>query len=77
MKRASGDGAHAIEVEVWELTEEAFGAFVARVPPPMTIGTTLLGDGSRVSGFCCEPYALTGAREISQFGGWRAFRAGG
>jgi allophanate hydrolase len=72
---APGDAAHAIEVEIWELTEEAFGAFVAGVPPPMTIGTTHLGDGTLVKGFCCESYALTGAREISQFGGWRAFRA--
>jgi allophanate hydrolase len=74
---APGDRAHAIEVEVWELTEEAFGAFVARIPAPMTIGMTRLADGSLVKGFCCEPYALTGAREISQFGGWRAFRASG
>jgi allophanate hydrolase len=41
----------------------------------MTIGTTRLSDGSLVRGFCCESYALSGAREISQFGGWRAFRA--
>ncbi|HKY37765.1 MAG TPA: allophanate hydrolase [Polyangiaceae bacterium] len=72
---APGDAAHAIEVEIWELTQEAFGSFVARVPPPMTIGNTRLSDGSLVKGFCCESYALSGAREISQFGGWRAFRA--
>ena len=70
-----GDSAHAIEVEVWELTREAFGAFVAQIPAPMTIGMTRLADGSLVKGFACEPYALQGAREISQFGSWRAFRA--
>jgi len=67
--------AHAIEVEIWELTREAFGAFVAQIPAPMTIGMTRLADGSLVKGFACEPYALQGAREISQFGSWRAFRA--
>ena len=73
---APGEAAHAIEVEVWELTQAAFGDFVAHVPAPMTIGMTRLSDGSLVKGFACEPYALSGAREISSFGGWRAFRAG-
>jgi allophanate hydrolase len=72
---APGESAHAIEVEVWELTREAFGAFVAQIPAPMTIGMTKLADGSVIKGFACEPYALNGAREISQFGGWRGFRA--
>ncbi len=70
-----GESAHAIEVEVWELTREAFGAFVAQIPAPMTIGMTRLAGGSLVKGFSCEPHALNGAREISQFGSWRAFRA--
>jgi allophanate hydrolase len=70
-----GESAHAIEVEIWELTREAFGSFVAQIPAPMTIGMTRLADGSLVKGFACEPYALQGAREISQFGSWRAFRA--
>ena len=69
------ESAHASEVEIWELTRQAFGAFVAQIPAPMTIGMTKLADGSLVKGFSCEPYALHGAREISQFGGWRAFRA--
>jgi allophanate hydrolase len=72
---APGELGHAIEVEIWELTAEAFGDFVAHVPAPMTIGMTRLADGSLVKGFGCEGYALSGAREISQFGGWRAFRA--
>jgi allophanate hydrolase len=69
------ESAHAIEVEIWELTRQAFGAFVAQIPAPMTIGMTKLADGSLVKGFSCEPHALHGAREISQFGSWRAFRA--
>jgi len=70
-----GEGAQPIEVEIWELTRPAFGAFVAQIPAPMTIGMTRLADGSLVKGFSCEPNALQGAREISQFGSWRAFRA--
>jgi allophanate hydrolase len=66
-------GGSAIEVEVWELTPEAFGQFMKGVPAPMTIGTCILEDGSKVHGFGCEPIALEGATDISEFGGWRAY----
>jgi allophanate hydrolase len=65
----------AIEVEVWSLTEAAFGSFVAEVPPPLAIGTVRLADGTDVSGFVCEPYALAGAVEITRHGGWRNYLA--
>jgi len=61
------------EVEVWQLTPEAFASFVAEIPPPMGIGNLELADGSIVKGFICEPYALQGAREITPFGGWRNY----
>ena len=70
--RVSSAGS-AIEVEVWELTAEAFGQFMKGVPAPMTIGTCILEDGSKVHGFSCEPIALEGATDITEFGGWRAY----
>jgi len=70
--RVSSSGS-AIEVEVWELTPEAFGQFMKGVPAPMTIGTCILEDGSKVHGFGCEPIALEGATDITEFGGWRAY----
>jgi allophanate hydrolase len=73
--RVPGQAGAAIEVEVWELTERAFASFAAALPPPMTIGSLELDDGSTVRGFACEAYALGGARDITQHGGWRAFRA--
>ncbi len=73
MVRAT-DGGVALEVEVWALPPAAFGAFVARVPAPLCIGSVELEDGGRASGFLCEPHALVGARDISSFGGWRAYR---
>jgi allophanate hydrolase len=63
----------SIAVEVWELTDEAFGSFVAQVPPPMAIGTINLEDGRTVKGFLCEPIALEGGRDITQHGGWVAY----
>jgi allophanate hydrolase len=73
LARVDGNGV-AIEVEVWGLSAEAFGTFVAAVPPPLCIGSLSLADGTRVSGFLCEGYALAGATDISSFGGWRAYR---
>jgi allophanate hydrolase len=70
----NGAGA-AVEVEVWALSEAAFGRFVAAVPPPLSIGTLELGDGRTVKGYLVEVEAIAGARDISSFGGWRAFVA--
>jgi allophanate hydrolase len=72
--RASAGGA-ALEVEVWEMTTAAFGSFVAAIPPPLGIGSVTLEDGETVKGFLCEGYAVEGARDITSFGGWRAFLA--
>jgi allophanate hydrolase len=67
------EGGGAIDVEVWEMTDEAFGKFVAAIPPPLGIGTLQLEDNQQVKGFLCESYAVAGARDITHFGGWRAF----
>ena len=69
---AEGAGA-AIEVEVWELALEAFGALVRDVPPPLAIGSVELDDGSVVKGFVAEPRAVEHATEITRYGGWRAW----
>jgi allophanate hydrolase len=69
---AKGEGA-AIELEVWTMSAQAFGTFVGAIPPPLGIGTVLLEDGTNVKGFLCEPIALAGARDITRFGGWRAY----
>jgi len=68
-------GGKAIEVEVWELTLEAFGRFTQSVLPPLAIGNVVLENGETVKGFVCEPIAVMGAQDITQFGGWRAFLA--
>jgi allophanate hydrolase len=63
----------AIEVEVWVLSPESFGRFVAMIPAPLGIGTLSLDDGSTVKGFLCESYATVDAVDISHLGGWRAY----
>jgi allophanate hydrolase len=71
--RVDGEHGAALEVEVWALPPAAFGEFVARIPGPLCIGKVELEDGSQVSGFLCETHALDGARDITSFGGWRAY----
>ena len=73
--RVKNDAGAAIEIEVWALSESAFGRFVAAVPPPLSIGTLELDDGRQVKGFLVEAEAIAGARDISSYGGWRAFVA--
>ncbi|KXJ67227.1 allophanate hydrolase [Achromobacter xylosoxidans] len=69
------DSGAAIEVELWDVPVTAFGAFVAEIPAPLGIGTLELADGRLVKGFICEPRGLDGARDITEFGGWRAYLA--
>jgi allophanate hydrolase len=75
MLRIEPGAGSSIEIEVWALSPAAFGSFVASIPSPLSIGTIRLADGSGVQGFLVEATAITGARDISQFGGWRAFMA--
>ncbi|MDQ1430453.1 MAG: allophanate hydrolase [Actinomycetota bacterium] len=74
MVRQLSTGA-AIALEVWEFDAESLGTFLPRVPAPLAIGSVELADGSTVLGFLCESYALDGARDITEYGGWRAYRA--
>jgi allophanate hydrolase len=70
-----GEGA-AIEVEVWDVPSAALGAFLAGIAPPLGLGMVTLEDGSLITGFLCEAHAVATARDITGFGGWRAWRAG-
>jgi allophanate hydrolase len=66
-------GGAGIEIEIWDVPTEAFGGFFARVGAPLSLGTVVAEDGEAVKGFLCEAVAVTGARDISDLGGWRRF----
>jgi allophanate hydrolase len=74
LRVAAGQGA-SVAVELWALRAECFGYFVAKIPPPLSIGTLRLSDERSVKGFLVESDAVTTARDISSFGGWRAYMA--
>jgi len=64
-----------IEGELWQLSTEALGRLMARIPSPLGIGTVRLEDGRQVLGFLCEAEATHEAQDISRYGGWRAYLA--
>ena len=68
-----GEGGAAIEAEVWRLPAEGLGRLLAALPRPMALGRVELADGDEAPGFLCEPGALDGARDITAYGGWRAY----
>jgi allophanate hydrolase len=70
--RVSTGGA-SVEVEVWSLPAAKVGDFARRIPAPLGLGNVTLADGSSVLGFLCEGYAVEGAKDITSFGGWRAY----
>jgi allophanate hydrolase len=72
MQRCAEGGA-AIDVEVWDMPLTQLGSFLALVPSPLCLGSVELADGRFVHGFLCEAHALQSARDISPFGGWRAY----
>ncbi len=65
----------AIEVEVWRMPMVEFGSFVAGIPSPLGIGKVELESGVSLPGFICEEGGIADAKDISQFGGWRAYLA--
>lgn len=74
--REEGFRGPGIEVEVWRLPMDRAGRFIQQIPAPLGIGTLELEDGAWVKGFLCEAGATMGRREITGFGGWRAYLAG-
>lgn len=66
-------GGAAIEVEVWEMPARHLGDFIAGIPAPLGIGKLELWSGEWVNGFICESCGIAGAREITEFRGWRRY----
>lgn len=73
LKRVAAGEGEQIIVEVWEMPASAFGSFVDLIPAPLGIGNVELADGRWVNGFICEGYGFDGARDVTEFGGWRAY----
>jgi allophanate hydrolase len=69
IKKSAGGG--SVQVEIWEMPIDGFGAFTTMIPAPLGIGKLELADGSVVPGFICEGYVEQEAEDITTSGGWR------
>jgi hypothetical protein len=72
MLRTPGEGAR-VSVEIWDVPLEGLAGILLSEPPGLAIGKVVLRDGSIVLGVLGEPFLCEGQREITQFGGWRAY----
>jgi allophanate hydrolase len=66
----------AIECEVYEMGEAELGRFLTHVDAPLALGPVELEDGALIPGFLATEGALSGAADITEYGGWRAYLAG-
>lgn len=71
----AADGGVAIAVEVWNVPAAGLGVILSQEPPGLAIGKVKLADGAIVLGVIGEPLTVTGQKEITTFGGWRAYQA--
>jgi allophanate hydrolase len=69
------EGGAGIEGELWQLSAVALAELLSSLPQPMALGPVELEDGSTHAGFLCQPWAVDGAADITDFGGWRAYVA--
>jgi hypothetical protein len=72
MLRTPGQGTR-IAVEVWDVPLAGLAEVLMSEPPGLVIGKVLLQDGTIVLGVLGEPFLCEGKREITAFGGWRAY----
>jgi hypothetical protein len=72
MVRVAHGGA-AVAVEVWDVPAEGLAAVLLAEPPGLSIGKVRLADGEETLGVLGEPVLCEGQREITEYGGWRAY----
>jgi hypothetical protein len=72
MQRVDEGGA-AIALEVWAVPLAGLASILLKEPPGLCIGKVRLEDGSETLGVLGEPLLCRGMREITAYGGWRAY----
>ncbi len=74
MMRVARGGA-AIAVEVWEVPAAGLATILLGEPGGLSIGKVRLADGEETLGVLGEPILCEEQREITEYGGWRAYLA--
>jgi len=68
-------GGVAVGVEVWAVPPTGLATILLKEPPGLSIGKVKLADGAEILGVLGEPVLCEGQKEITHFGGWRAYTA--
>jgi gamma-glutamylcyclotransferase (GGCT)/AIG2-like uncharacterized protein YtfP len=74
MLRVARGGA-AIAVEVWEVPAAGVATILLGEPHGLCVGKVRLADGEETLGVLGESVLCEGQREITEYGGWRAYVA--
>lgn len=74
MIRVDKEG-NSVELEIWDVPANGVAQVLMNEPAGLCIGKVKLADGSYVLGVLAEPFLVEGQKEITQFGGWRAYTA--
>lgn len=67
------EGGAAILAELYQVSREGFCRVVEGEADGLSVGRLLLEDGTGPLGVLGEPRLVAGMREITAFGGWRAY----
>jgi hypothetical protein len=70
------EGGREIAVEVWAVPGEGIASILLAEPPGLCVGKVKLAGGRTVLGVLGEPILCEGSKEITTYGGWRAYVAG-
>jgi hypothetical protein len=68
-------GGVSVPVELWNVPPAGLGEILQKEPPGLCIGKVKLASGEEVLGVLAEAILCEGQREITEFGGWRAYVA--
>ena len=74
MVRVSRGGV-SVALEVWQVPAVGLVQVLLQEPSGLSIGKVTLDTGETVLGVLGEPILCEGQREISAYGGWRAYCA--
>ena len=69
------NGGVSVAVEVWAVPPAGLASILLKEPPGLSIGKVKRVDGSEVLGVLGEPIWGEGQKEITSYGGWRAYTA--
>jgi hypothetical protein len=68
-------GGVEIALELWSVPPAGLASVLSREPAGLAIGKVKLSGGAEVLGVLGEAFLCEGRREITSYGGWRAYTA--